>query len=275
MINMENIDDLRGPHKKRRKVMIFSAAGLLLVGWLLYAPPGILGKADALGYAVCHRISERSFHIIERPMPLCARCSGMYLGALVGLIFQGMLSWRKASGPPWKLVPFFAFLFLAFALDGFNSFLHLMEINLFVYEPDNLYRLITGTGMGLVIAVAVFPAFNQSVWADAIPKPAVGSWAAFGGLLVVGAVIVLLILSENPIILYPLALASALTVLLLLTMIYSIVWVVLLRKENSYQKLRQMTIPIALGFTTALLQIFVFNLVRFMLTGTWDGFIIG
>lgn len=255
--------------------MIFSAAGLLLVGWLLYAPPGILGKADALGYAVCHRISERSFHIIERPMPLCARCSGMYLGALVGLIFQGMLSWRKASGPPWKLVPFFAVLFLAFALDGFNSFLHLMEINLFVYEPDNLYRLITGTGMGLVIAVAVFPAFNQSVWTDAVPKPAVGSWAAFGGLLLMGAVIVLLILSENPVILYPLALASALTVLLLLTMIYTIVWVVLLRKENSYQKLRQMTIPLILGFTTALLQIFVFNLVRFMLTGTWEGFIIG
>jgi uncharacterized membrane protein len=271
---MEN-NNLPKPLTRPRMLMIFAAAGLLLLGWLLYTPSGILGKADALGYAVCHRISERSFHLIERPMPLCARCSGMYLGALVGLVFQGMISWRKASGPPWKLLPFFGVLFAAFALDGLNSFLHLMEIELLGYEPDNLYRLITGTGMGLVIAVAVFPAFNQTVWADAESKPAVGSWAAFAGLLLLGAVTILLILTENPVILYPLALLSAGTVLLLLTMIYSIVWVLLLRKENSFTKLRQMSIPLVLGFITALLQIFVFNYVRFKLTGTWEGFIIG
>jgi uncharacterized membrane protein len=255
--------------------MIYAAAGLLLVGWLLYTPPGFLGKFDALGYAVCHRISERSFHIIERPMPLCARCSGMYLGALVGLIFQGAISWRKASGPPWKLIPIFGALFLAFAFDGVNSFLHLMAIDLTVYEPDNLYRLVTGTGMGLVIAVAVFPAFNQTVWEEVEPKAAVGSWSALAGLLLVGGVVVLLVLTENPIILYPLALLSAGMVLMLLTMIYSIVWVLLLRKENSYTRLRQMSLPLVLGFITALLQISVFNYVRFALTGTWEGFIIG
>jgi uncharacterized membrane protein len=271
---MDKDRDLPGPFQKQRIIMIFVAACLLFVGWLLYSPPGILGKADALGYAVCHRISERSFHIIERPMPLCARCSGMYLGALVALIFQGIVSWRRASSPPWKLIPLFAVLFLAFALDGVNSFFYLLGYELLGYEPDNLYRLITGTGMGIVIAVAIFPAFNQTVWVDAEMKPAVGTLAEFGSLLLLGAVVVLLVLTESPVILYPLALASALTVLLLLTMIYSIVWVVLLGKENRYQSFRQMIVPMVLGFTTALLQIFVFNLVRFALTGTWEGFII-
>jgi uncharacterized membrane protein len=274
MINMEKNGDLPGPFQKQRTILIFAAAGLLFIGWLLYAPAGILGKTDALGYAVCHRISERSFHIIERPMPLCARCSGMYLGALVGLIFQSAISWRKASGPPWRLIPLFAILFVAFALDGFNSFLHLMEIEFIGYEPDNLYRLVTGTGMGIVIAVAIFPAFNQTVWVDMEVKPAIGSLPAFAGLLLAGAVVVLLVLTENPVILYPLAIVSALTVLLLLTMIYSIVWVVLLGRENKYHSLRQMTVPVVLGFTTALLQIFIFNLVRFSLTGTWEGFIV-
>ena len=64
-----------------------SAAVLVFLGFLMVAPPGLLGKADALGYAVCHRIDARSFHIGTRQLPLCARCSGMYLGALLGLVF--------------------------------------------------------------------------------------------------------------------------------------------------------------------------------------------
>ncbi len=68
--------------------LIFIAVGLLLVGWLWNTPAGLLGKADALGYAVCHRIDVRSFHLGERQLPLCARCTGMYLGAMLGLVFQ-------------------------------------------------------------------------------------------------------------------------------------------------------------------------------------------
>ena len=62
------------------------AAVLAIAAWIYIAPPGILGKADAIGYAVCHRIDERSFHVDGRQLPLCARCSGMYLGALLGLV---------------------------------------------------------------------------------------------------------------------------------------------------------------------------------------------
>ncbi len=36
-----------------------------------------------------------------------------------------------------------------------------------------------------------------------------------------------------------------------------------------------MIFPLTLGFGTALLQVAVFDWVRFALTGTWDGFIIG
>ena len=32
--------------------------GILLVVWLILTPPGLLGKADAIGYAVCHRIAD-------------------------------------------------------------------------------------------------------------------------------------------------------------------------------------------------------------------------
>jgi hypothetical protein len=57
------------------RLLIVTAFGLVLLGWLINTPAGLLGKADAIGYAVCHRIDLRSFFIGERQFPLCMRCS--------------------------------------------------------------------------------------------------------------------------------------------------------------------------------------------------------
>src|SRR5512143_3851532 len=76
-----------------------AATAIVLFFWLLNTPAGLLGKADAIGYAVCHRIDARSFHIGERQFPLCARCSGMYLGAMVALLYQAVTGRRRAGMP--------------------------------------------------------------------------------------------------------------------------------------------------------------------------------
>ena len=57
------------------------AALIAFAVWLYITPPGLLGKADAVGYAICHRIDERSFHIDDRQLPLCARCTGEFNAA--------------------------------------------------------------------------------------------------------------------------------------------------------------------------------------------------
>ncbi len=144
------------------------AALAAFAGWIYIAPPGILGKADAVGYAVCHRIDERSFHIGDRQLPLCARCSGTFTAAAVGLTFLAFTA-RKRSGMPDKkfYIPF-ALFFLAFAVDGGNSYLYLLKQTTGaltqipnLYIPNNTLRLFTGTGMGLTMAAFLFPAFNQ------------------------------------------------------------------------------------------------------------------
>ena len=38
------------------------------------------------GSFVCHQIPERSFHLSGVQLPVCARCTGLYLGAAVGMI---------------------------------------------------------------------------------------------------------------------------------------------------------------------------------------------
>ena len=43
------------------KTLVLVTVGLLFIGWLANTPAGLLGKADAIGYAVCHRIDVRSF----------------------------------------------------------------------------------------------------------------------------------------------------------------------------------------------------------------------
>src|SRR5512140_1621695 len=103
------------------KYLVVAAAVVVFTSWLLITPPGLLGKLDAIAYAVCHRIAERSFHIGSLQLPLCARCSGMYLGAVTGLVFQSILGWKRGKIPHWSILAVLAAFFLAFAVDGANS----------------------------------------------------------------------------------------------------------------------------------------------------------
>jgi hypothetical protein len=65
----------------------------------------------------------------------------------------------------------------------------------------------------------------------------------------------ILVLTDKPIILYPLALISAGGVIGLLTMVYSMVWIMVFRAENRYNRFKEMLIPLVGGLTVALLQV--------------------
>jgi len=40
----------------------------------------------AIGHVVCHQLPARSFHLWMTSLPVCARCTGIYLGAAVSAI---------------------------------------------------------------------------------------------------------------------------------------------------------------------------------------------
>lgn len=257
------------------KGLIFIAAGLLLFGWLLNTPAGLLGKADAVGYAVCHRIDARSFHLGARQLPLCARCTGMFLGALLGLAFQYFTAGRRAGMPQWGVWLVLGVFVAAFAVDGVNSFLHRIPGAPELYETNNLSRLLTGTGMGLAIALVIYPTFNQTVWRRMDPRPALKGFGALTALVLLALLMDWMIWIENPLLLYVFGLFSALGVVSLLMMIYAVFWMMLLKADNQVERFSQMAVPLALGFGTAIAQIALFNLARFLFTGTWDGFQLG
>lgn len=254
------------------KGLVYVALGVLLVGWLLNTPPGILGKADAIGYAVCHRIGERSFHIAGRPLSLCARCTGMYLGAVVGLIYQSLLGRRRTAWPRTGIMLVLGLFLAAFAMDGVNSGAILYLGDPLLYAPSNALRLITGTGMGLAMSIVLLPVFNQTVWQRYSPRTAIETWGQFLGLLGISVAVILLVLTGNPIILYPASLVSAAGVMVILTMVYTMTLLMLFKKENHIVRVRQFIFPLVGGFLMALAQIILIDLGRFILTGTWDGF---
>lgn len=257
------------------KISISVLVLLLTIGFLVLTPQGLLGKADAIGYAVCHRIELHSYHIGGRPLPLCARCTGMYLGALVGLVFQHRFGNRCGATPPRSIIAILVFLALAFAFDGINSYLTLFPALPHLYQPTNSLRLITGSGMGLVLAAMLYPAFQQTIYRQVRDEPALKSLSQVFLLLHITVSLDLLVISQNPLLLYPLALLSAAGVLFLLTMIYTLLWIIVLRRENQYNHWREYATFLIAGFGFALLQIVLIDLGRFFLTGTWDGFYIG
>lgn len=252
------------------------ASGLLTVVlaglWLALTPDGLLGKAEAVGYAVCHRIDLRSFHLGERALPLCARCTGMYLGALAtGLMYQ--LRRPKAGGYPPHPLRIALLLFAGlWALDGLNSFATAVPGLPSLYEPHNTLRLLTGSLIGVGMMTLVLPAFNQLAWRRPREEPVLATWSDLGGLLAVVAGIDLLVLTENPLVLYPLALISSLGVLALLTMAYSLISLQWLRRVGQAERFRDLWPPLLVGFCLALLQIGLMGWVRFVFIGTWSGF---
>ena len=80
------------------------------------------------------------------------------------------------------------------------------------------------------------------------------------------------ILTESPFVLYPVAILSALGVLALLAIVFSIVWIMLMRQDNAISTARQLWLPAAAGVTLALVMIVGIDLARFSLTHTWGGF---
>src|SRR5512147_641534 len=99
------------------------AAALAIAAWFYIAPEGALGKLDAIGYAVCHRIDARSFHIGDHQLPLCARCTGEFFSAGVALIFMAFFSGKRSKFPSRGILAVLFLFFLAFGIDGSNSYL--------------------------------------------------------------------------------------------------------------------------------------------------------
>ncbi|MCL4395777.1 MAG: DUF2085 domain-containing protein [Chloroflexi bacterium] len=198
--------------------------------WLLVA-------AHWLGGAVCDQLPTHSYYFDGVVLPLCARCTGLYLGAVMTL---GFLNWRhpRAAGlpRPWIMIAMVLF-FFAWAGDGVNSLFSVIPIAPHLYTPENILRLITGTLMGVTIGSVGYVMFNGMVWSAPGTDPILTT-REFVGLLGLGALLVVTVQSEWAPLLYPLNVAMLIAVpllhVVLITAFVASVW----RRASTWRQLR-------------------------------------
>src|SRR5438874_1806839 len=143
-----------------RRVFLAGAvawAVLLFVTPLLTkaATPGADVAALAVyvaGSVVCHQRPERSFHLAGVQMPVCARCTGIYVAAAIAAVAVAVASIRgRGRWPAW-----------AIALVS-----TVPSVATIVYEwttgdmPSNWVRAAAGAPMGAVVSWLVLRPFDD------------------------------------------------------------------------------------------------------------------
>lgn len=109
---------------------------------------GFAYGAYAIGSVICHQIPARSFHLWSAPLPVCARCTGIYLGAAITAIAGVRLTPHAMDGVDARTALFRRVLLLAV----------LPTAATLVYEwttgvtPANVVRALAGAPIGAAVA---------------------------------------------------------------------------------------------------------------------------
>jgi uncharacterized membrane protein len=277
---MDQIQTLPGDAPARLprwlSALVAVVAILVLLLWALGTPPGVLGKANAVAYAICHRIADRSFLIDGLPMPLCVRCTGIYLGVMTSLLIAIASGRTRVRRLPPRMVSVVLGLFaVIMGIDGVNSYIHLFPGGTGAYEPHNWLRLVTGMFCGITMFNLIFPVFNGIIWRDPDEARNLNDLKELAGVCAVAALVILMVLTERPVFLWVFGVLSTIGVLVMLTMVGTVLFLSLTRYDRTAVRWRDLTIPLTAGVTLAFIQIGGIDILRFALTGTWNGFTFG
>ena len=98
------------------------------------------------GSFVCHQIPERSFHISGIQFPVCARCTGLYLGAALGMVALFALPAAQAAMMRARA------LLIASAIP---TLLTLATAWLGLWDPSNMVRAVLALPLGLAVGAVV------------------------------------------------------------------------------------------------------------------------
>ncbi|MBN1658169.1 MAG: DUF2085 domain-containing protein [Anaerolineae bacterium] len=255
------------PPRARLAAVAVALAVVVIVLAIDLPPDTLLGKADVAGYAVCHRLPERSFSLGDRPMPLCARCTGTFLGAVVGLGMMLLYGRRRASRMPPAGILLVMLTFSAlWAFDGLNSYMTFFPGAPHLYEPRNWLRFTTGLGNGLTLIILVLPILNFTVWHDPVPQRVIKNVWEMLGIVAVAALSIPAVMSGLEFLVYPLALLSGAGVVMMLTLINGMMATIILGREGYARTWRHAAVPLLVGAALAILEMTGLVLVRAYLT---------
>lgn len=125
---------------------IWAAPGLgTLTSWT--AP--VAGTIYLIGSLICHQLPQRSFHLAGAQLPVCARCTGLYLGAAIGVASLRLWTWIVQRPPAYQRIDGgqAARLLLVASLP---TCLTLATAAIGWWDPSNAIRFTTALPLGAV-----------------------------------------------------------------------------------------------------------------------------
>jgi uncharacterized membrane protein len=223
-----------------------------------------------LGYGVCHQIPERTIHLAGQALPLCARCTGIYLGAMVGFVFI-LASGRGRSSimPPVRVLAVLLGFVVLFGVDGVNSYLTFFPGAPHLYQPQNWLRLTTGTLHGLAISLIVMPVFAFTFWRESDSQPVLRGLKELAALVAAAAVLIVLVETGEDFLLYPVAIVSAVGLLAMFTLLNGAIFLIASRREGKGTRRAELWLPLLAGLVMGLTDIGLMDAGRLWLTVTF------
>ncbi|GCE12130.1 DUF2085 domain-containing protein [Tengunoibacter tsumagoiensis] len=228
---------------KAPRWLLLSTMGvyLVLAGLLVWShESSLLNALRWLDSGICAQILTHSFYPGGERLPLCARNTGIYLGAfLSGLILYASGHGRAQLLPPRPILVVLLLGVLMMAVDGTNSFL--LDLGLIhLYQPQNPFRLATGLLAGLALGSLSLPILNQFLWCDLHEQRSISSWSHLCLFLPALLLCFFAICAQNSVILYPIAIFSSLGLILTMGCFNLLLLLTVCRREQQFVAYREL-----------------------------------
>ncbi|NLT73473.1 MAG: DUF2085 domain-containing protein [Chloroflexi bacterium] len=153
---------------------------------------------DWLLGGVCHQLPDHSLVYDGQVAPLCARCTGLFCGALfVLVVLAAGGTWRRRGRLPWFVQGTLLALAVWWALDGLNALAFEMMGRPLLYQPTNGLRLLTGLGMGVAMGTGLWALGAEMLSQAQDQRPAIEKGWHLAGLLATAGMVGALLLSPS------------------------------------------------------------------------------
>lgn len=147
------------PQKKIYLIVLFATSIWCI---MILLPSLLMDTGDAGKYIseieynffghICHQFEGRSLHLGEHKLAVCARCSGIYFGFLIGVVFIPFM--KKIKSRNFKYV--FVLISLPMIIDISLDYLGIHQCTL-------LTRSLTGLMFGIPSAMLLYPSYEQAI----------------------------------------------------------------------------------------------------------------
>ncbi len=241
----------------------------LILALAIFGPGSLQYKLDVLGFGVCHQLVSHSFVIGGHPLPVCARCTGIYLGAVTAAGLLLVLRPRAQGLPSPLMISLLVLLFLTMAADGFNSTFQSLPGGQGLWETTNTLRIVTGTLAGVSIMFFLYPMFNSAFWRRELlsDEAVIDRPFELFGYGVAAAVLVALAVSSDGdagagVVYWVVSLASIGGMLLLLTLANTMIVMLVTHREGRIASWQAALTPLTIALALAILELILLATLR-------------